>query len=181
MYKTMIFTSAMAILLGGPSAYAQTFATHIDTSVTGNDWSYTLFNDELAGSPNYASFFDMTVNAPFNVVSSPAGWTYQTDNSTYVLWSNTDAALPYPHDVAPGTSLGGFEISSTVTTSANLSVTIYSWDHSQDAPGPVADGTALVPNSPAPIPEASTFASFGVLLFLGSIGLVARKRALGSA
>ena len=125
-------------------------------------WSYTLFNNEPTGSPNFIDSFSLTVNAPITVTGTPAGWDFSTDDTTFVFWFNTDPALPYPHDVAPGSSLGGFSLTSTATSSQLLSYGLAGWDHSLDQPGPTTAGTVLVPsNVQQSVPEPPTWSLLG--------------------
>jgi hypothetical protein len=144
-----------------------------DVTVTAGPpvWSYTLINNELLDSPNFITSFSLTVDAPIIVTGTPTGWDFSTDDATYVFWYNTDPALPYPHDVAPGASLGGFSISSTATSSELLSYGLSGWDHSLDQPGPTVAGTVLSPSSSATVPEPNS-----VYLLLGAMGFLAVKR-----
>ena len=87
------------------------FSVTTDVSQPGT-WSYTAHNDEPPGSPLFISSFLVVLNGPILVFGSPDGWTTETDYISYVLWFNLDTALPYPHDIAPGESLGGFFIQS---------------------------------------------------------------------
>ena len=126
-------------------------------------WSYTLFNNEPADSPNFISSFSLAVNAPITVIGTPAGWDFSTDNSTFVFWFNADVSLPYPNDVAPGASLGGVSLSSTATSSELLSYGLSGWDHTLDEPGPTVSGTVLAPSVSGPLstPEPSGVTLFG--------------------
>lgn len=166
--------SALALSLLGGNAYCQSLAAHIDASQIGNNWSYTLTNNEAASSPYFLSDFNLSVGAPFEDVTAPVGWSYTTDNSSYIYWFNTDAQLPYPHDVAPGAHLDGFSFTSSVAGSQLSSYGLSSWDHSQDAPGTTAVGMILTPRSPAAVPEASTAVGLG----MGLILVATRRRVL---
>jgi hypothetical protein len=108
-------------------------------------WNYTLFNDEPAGSPHYLAALSMTVAAPVTVTGTPAGWVADTDNMTYVGWFTVDAQLPYPNHVAPGASLGGFQIQSPTTLSESTSCVINAWRHDTDAAGLVAADFVATP------------------------------------
>src|SRR5262249_28997305 len=135
-YHRVLCFGLFALLFGMQQANAQLLA-HAELNQSGSVFSYTVFNDEPAGSPNFLSTFHLTVNAPITVTGIPIGWDFATDNSTYVDWFNTDSTLPYPHDVAPGTSLGGFTVESTVDTTDTLDYTVTTWDHTADSSGPV--------------------------------------------
>lgn len=154
----------LCLLLGAQRTQAQLTA-HAEVNQTGAIFAYTLFNDELVGSPNFLSLFHLDVNAPITVTSTPTGWDFVTDNSTYVDWFNTDTQLPYPNDVAPGSSLSGFTIESTVSTSESLFYTVNSWDHGNDTPGPATQSLIGVPSVVAAadptIPEPSTLTLLG--------------------
>lgn len=167
MKRASIFAVCVLMILYGKVAQAQHLASHIDVSVNSSIWTYTLINDEPSNSPNYINSFNLAVDAPITVINTPSGWDYQTDNSSYVLWFNTDNALPYPHDVAPATSLGGFEIGSPNAASAAQVAGLDAWDHFADAPGTTVTTTVLAPTSANAVPEPSSMA----VLILGLMGL----------
>ena len=173
----------LVTLILGQAAQAQTLSAHAEVAISGQVYSYTVFNDEALGSPNYSGGFYLSVNAPFTVTGSPNGWNYVTDGTSYVNWNNTDTALPYPHDIAPGTSLSGFTIEASVLSlSSPGGYQLYSWDHVADAPGPNSNPATILAPGAAPVPESSTFVSLGVgLLFLGGLLLIVRNRARKSA
>ena len=98
-------------------------------------WSYTLFNDEPSGSPHYLTALSITIAAPIAVTGTPLGWVADTDSMTYVGWIATDEQLPYPSHVAPGASLGGFQIQSPTALSESTSCVINAWRHDTDAAG----------------------------------------------
>lgn len=174
-----IFSLVMLCLLFGAQRAQAQLAAHVAVNQTGSVFSYTLFNDEPVGSQNFLSLFHLDVNAPITVTNTPAGWDFVTDNSTYVDWFNTDTQLPYPHDVAPGSSLSGFTIEATVDTSELLFYTVTSWDHVNDIPGPGTENLVNVPSDTSVtvpvIPEPSTCALMAIGL-LPLIGVVARRR-----
>jgi hypothetical protein len=160
-------------MLIGSAALAQAqLASHVTVTTGPPTWSYTIFNDEPTGSPNYLSSFTLSVDAPISVTGTPDGWTYSTDSATYVYWYNQDTSLPYPHDVAPGASLDGFGIESSDATSADALYTITSWDHNADAPGPGVMASTLAPT--ASVPEPSVAAAVGALC-IGLIGITRRR------
>jgi hypothetical protein len=153
----------MLIILGFPSAGAGSIAD-VAVSQSGAVFNYTVFNDEPTTSSDYISTFNLTVNAPITISGTPAGWDYVTDNATYVDWFNTDPVLPYPHDIAPGASLGGFVIQSTVTTSALEPYAVTFWDHSLDAGGPYFQDQVQAPfnfSIPASVPEPTSMIPLG--------------------
>jgi hypothetical protein len=143
----------------------------VDVTQSNYTWSYTVFDTEPAGSVNFIYSFDVAVDAPVQVISSPLNWAFDSDNATYVYWYDTDSA-PYPDDIAPGASLGGFVLSSPGSGSDLLGDTLAAWDHSLDQPGASVDSTvsAPVPSLPPSLsPEPSTgLMVAGCLLLLGS-------------
>jgi hypothetical protein len=140
--------------------------THVELNQTGPVFSYTVFNDEPLGSPNFVSIWHLDLNAPIAITNTPAGWDYFTDNATFVDWFSTDLALPYPHDIAPGSFLDGFVIESAFATSELHFYTVGSWDHVNDSGGPgfqdLIFAPAIGPTSSV-VPEPST-------MFLGILG-----------
>jgi hypothetical protein len=159
---------------------AQTLQSHAEVSTQPFAWTYTLYNDEQQGSANYLGYFNLAVNAPMSVTGSPTGWDFQTDNASYVLWFNTDDALPYSHDVSPGASLGGFKVESLVAASKVSDYGIGSWNHTTDLPGPTTSGKIAAPA--AVTPEPSAFIAFvcglGSLVVQGWTGQNKRRRLL---
>ncbi len=124
-------------------------AAHLQVVVDPNTgtWNYTIFNDETAGSPLYVAAVSIDMLRPFVVANVPAGWAADSDNATYVLFYATDTALPYPNQVAPGASEGGFQIQPTTPTSTSegRAYTITSWNHTTDQADLVNMGTTFVP------------------------------------
>ncbi len=146
------------------SARGDTLLAHVDadTSVPGV-WSYTVFDDEPSGSPNYVTSFNVLLDAAIVVTGTPQGWDVITDDLSYVFWYSADLALPYPDDIAPGNFLDGFSIASTAVVSILSDGTVAAWDHIADAPGPSTDLSVLAPS--AETPEPSSFSL--LLIFLG--------------
>jgi hypothetical protein len=174
-----IFSSTLLLCVALVTVANAQLSYQVDATATPGTWTYTLTNNEPAGSPNYLSMFSLSVDAPVTVTSSPTGWAYQSDGKTYVDWFNNDAAPPYPNDVAPGTSLAGFTIESAAGTSAQQLDTVSSWDHVADAPGPSGDGLVLAPSVSTTVPEPSSgivFGAFGICISL----MVARLRRRGA-
>src|SRR5437660_6618208 len=68
---------------------------------TSTNYSYTLFNDEPTNSTLRVNAFHLVANAPFDVTSSASGWSYVTDNATYIDWFCTNSTL----QVAPSLSM----------------------------------------------------------------------------
>jgi len=75
------------------------------------DWNYTLTNSEPAGSNNWLTDFYLPINAPVTDIQTANGWQIDTDNVSYIQWSNTEPE-PFPNDIAPGLSVPGFSFTS---------------------------------------------------------------------
>jgi hypothetical protein len=139
----------------------QTLLARVEVATSPSLWSYTVFNEEPANSQNFIKFFSLDLAGPVTVTGTPAGWDFDTDGATFILWFNTDAALPYPNDIAPGASLGGFELQSTATESTQELYSLVGWDHSVDDAGLVQFGSTLVPSGAVAVPEPGTLALIG--------------------
>lgn len=107
-------------------------------AVASGVWSYTLFNDESPGSQQFVNAFALDIVAPVTITGTPVGWEVITDNASFVLWFAADQALPYPHHIAPGASLGGFAIQSSRINSEATGFSITAWEHQNDEAGLVA-------------------------------------------
>lgn len=118
---------------------------HVVATMQTATWNYTLFNDEPATSTQFLSGFSLTVAAAISVTGTPSGWDVDTDNFSYVFWYATDLALPYPNQVAPGGSLGGFQLQSPTPRSESTPYVITSWMHDSDAAGLVVPGSVASP------------------------------------
>ena len=117
--QAVLFAIAVAHSVCG-TVNASPLLSHVDVSVGGGVWSYTVFNDQPSGDSSYISSFTLQIAAPISVITAPDGWTFGSDNASYVQWFNIDPSLPYPHDIAPGMSLSGFSVTSTAAFSAPL-------------------------------------------------------------
>jgi len=166
----------VVLMLSGSGANAGQIG-HVELNQVGPVFDYTVFNDEPVGNSNYISTFSLSVSAPIIITSTPDGWAYISDNATYVDWFNTDPALPYPHDIAPGTSLGGFTIESTVTTSALEPYALTYWDHSLDAGGPSFQDQVLAPFSFGITPEPTSVIPLAIGITMLAGFTVYRRRA----
>lgn len=173
---SLLALPVILVALSAIRASAQDFLAHLQGVQTGNAFNYTLFNDELTGSPNYAYTFQVLVNAPITVASTPDGWDFETDGATFINWFTVFSGPPYPNDVAPGESLGGFQIVSGIITSELQNYGVVSWDHNADVDGPSTAGFVISPSQQALVaaPEPCTWA----FIFLGGsiFGLTTRKR-----
>lgn len=146
----------------------------------GNEFSYTLFNDEPVESSLFISAWRLTVAAPVTVIGTPAGWTGFTDGKTFVQWQNPED-FPFPHDIPPQSSLGGFVIRSTVATTDLLPYIAQSYDHDRNVFGPTFTGSTLAPSVQAtavPEPLSLSLVSSGIL---GVVGLLRMQRKQSAA
>lgn len=95
-------------------------------------WTYTISNEEPAGSPRRLNSFSLDVVGPILAVSAPFGWVAETDNQSFVLWYAADAELPYPNHLSPGLSLGGFQVRSQSQHTGIRGFAITSWNNLTD-------------------------------------------------
>ncbi|NHZ83471.1 hypothetical protein F2P44_30015 [Massilia sp. CCM 8695] len=131
-----------------PAATAATLPglkARVASSSRGHYWNYTLFNDESAASRKSLATFSLSIGAPVAVTGIPAGWAVETDGQTFVLWYAADDAPPYPHQLAPGHSLPGFQLMSTRTRSEASPAALTSWNHASDEAGPVVTDYVMTP------------------------------------
>ncbi len=176
-----LLTLILAILpvcLAGPVLNAD-----IASSNSGSTWSYTLDNNETAGSGNFIRSFTVTLDAFINVITSPAGWDFNSDFLTFITWLADDTP-PFPFDVAPGASLGGFSIQSPTGVVRMNNAVISSWNHPLDEAGP--DSPLLSVSAPgsftaAAMPEPVTWPLIGVLAVVFAGSRVARRCAAVTA
>lgn len=120
-------------------------SAHVEVSAKPNKISYVLFNDEPHDSPQQINTFSLDVVAPVVVTGTPKGWEVETDNKSYVLWYSAGSQLPDRNNIAPGKSLGGFEIQypSKGTESTGFSLT--AWNHQTNDSGLGVLGSVLSP------------------------------------
>lgn len=131
-----------------PSATASALAglkARVESSQRANYWNYTLFNDEAPASRRSVATVSLSIAAPVAVTGIPAGWAVETDGRSFVLWYAADDAPPYPHQLAPGASLGGFQLMSARTRSEAAPAALTSWNHASDDAGPVMSDYVLTP------------------------------------
>jgi hypothetical protein len=135
---------ALAVLLIANNSEA--VQAHVVLTQSGTNYAYTLFNDEATGSQSCLNTLYLSVNAPISVVSSPPGWSFTTDNSTYVSWFSTDGAMPYPNDIVPGASASGFVIQTSILGSESFDCVMGCWDHSLTNSGPANINSVSAPS-----------------------------------
>jgi|GEM_PF-2745954 len=143
------------------SASAQALQAVITLNQSGQTvWNYTLINLEPANSNNWLTDFYLPLNAPITDVNTSSGWLIDTDNTTYIQWSNSEA-YPYPNDIAPSNLMSGFSFTS-IATGSPVQYILSSWDHGTDSAGPYANSTILSPDSTSAVPEPSTITTFSI-------------------
>ncbi len=122
-----------------------TLRARVSTGTGNAVWNYTVHNEEPAGSNQHVASFSLQLAAPVTVTGTPPGWRAETDNAGYILWVSNDFAPPYPTHVAPGASLGGFQLTCPRTNSEANSCSLGGWDHGIDDAGLLAASYVLVP------------------------------------
>lgn len=140
---------------------AVAFQFQVNLVQEGGLFSYNIENLETIDSNWFVSSFTILIGAPATVTGIPEGWQVDTDGISYVSWWNTDEELPYPHDIAPGASLSGFEINSAATTAEENIATLTTWDHALDSEGPSGQQPVIVPYV---VPEPATAAGLSISL-----------------
>jgi hypothetical protein len=118
---------------------------HVEVSAKPNKISYVLFNDESNDSPQHINTFSLDVVAPVVVTGTPKGWDVETDNKSYVLWYSAGPQLPDPNNVAPGKSLGGFEIQTAKKSSESTGFSMTACNHQTHDSGRAVLGSVLSP------------------------------------
>ena len=109
---------------------------YITANQSGTNFSYTVYNDEASRKLFLAQLISSRCPGPFTVAATPDGWTFQTDNATYIDWFATNSSPPFGNDIAPGAFLGGFMLQSHDPSSEALGCTLVSWDSSTNVCGP---------------------------------------------
>ncbi|RSZ57368.1 hypothetical protein HF313_11530 [Massilia atriviolacea] len=122
-----------------------TLHARVASAQRGGHWNYTVFNDEAPASGRAIATLSLSIAAPVAVTGIPPGWAVETDGRSFVLWYAADDAPPYPHQVAPGAALGGFQLASTRSLSEATPAALSSWQHGGDEAGPVLSDYVLTP------------------------------------
>ena len=146
MRTTTVLLGLLALAVSLVANNSTAVQAHVVLTQSGTNYAYSLFNDEAAGSQSYLNTFYLSVNAPISAISSPPGWSFSTDHFTYVNWFSTDGVMPYPNDIAPGTSASGFAIQSPIQGSESFDCVISSWDHSLTNSGPANASLVSAPS-----------------------------------
>ena len=71
--------AAVAICFLASASSAQTLTAHVEVSVSGSNFTYSIFNDEAQTNTLSLSAFYVQLNAPIQAILSPPEWTYDTD------------------------------------------------------------------------------------------------------
>jgi hypothetical protein len=158
---------------------ASVLAANITTDTSVADvWTYTIFNNEIGGSPNFVDQFTIAISAPITVTATPAGWSDSiglVNGVMSITWWSNDAST----DLAPGGSLGGFSLSSPGSSNVLGNADVNSWDHTADIPGP--NSVTIQVGTPSdPVPEPWTGSTVGLSLLVGSLWLRKKSRRGGS-
>jgi hypothetical protein len=125
----------------------------VEVVQTGTNFSYTVHNDLSGGNLKHVNAWHLQLNAPFQVLAAPAGWTYVTDTLSYIDWISTDELPPYGNDIAPGAALAGFTVASVTDTAETLPYGATSWDHTANKAGPCYFGAVAVPSVTSVVPH----------------------------
>jgi len=149
-YEANNITSGFAvnryIVLPAPSqAPVLYLKAHVEVTVQPGVWTYTIFNDEPPGSSQFIALLSLEVGSPFTVTGVPDGWEVETNNVSYGLWVASDQQSPYPHHIAPGGSLGGFQIQSLQNKSESLPYILTAWNHQSNQAGLVSPDVVFSP------------------------------------
>lgn len=133
---------AIPSLISSPVTY---LAASLTVETSPSLWSYTVTNNEVSTSPQFINAFSLDVVALVSVVGTPPGWSVITDNSSFVLWYAADTQAPYPHQIAPGQSLSGFQLQAGSPASESTGFSLTAWNQTTNAAGLVLLGAVLSP------------------------------------
>jgi hypothetical protein len=165
-----VLGTALLLMMGSGTATAG-LLSNVTVTTGGGNWDYTVVNQEGDTSNNWVSTFDLFFNSAITNVGSPNGWDFITDDVSFIAWFNTDLDPPFPHDIAPGTSLDGFTFTSSDPPQLG-DYDLTSWDHNLNQPGPTAAGSVSVPEFVQAVPESGSF----TLLLFGLAAAAFNKR-----
>jgi len=173
------FFLLLALMVTFHPLSASVLTANITTNTSIPDvWTYTVFNQQTAGSPDYVDQFTIAISAPFTVTATPTGWTDSiglVNGVMSVTWSSNGDST----DLAPGASLGGFSISSSSSSSVLGNADVNSWDHTNETPGP--NSAVIQVETPSdPVPEPWTGSTVGLALLVGSFWLRKKSRRAGA-
>jgi len=164
----VIFGLSNGIVWATPSAQV----LYSETPLGGGLWEYdyTFYNtsDPIAdaGYDLYDLFLNVSPAVTLSNILSATNWDFISDSSTFIDWSSTmPGEPPIGSDIAPGTSLSGFSLTSdTQLASLSFDATL---SNPNDPINPV-----VFPGTTALVPEPSTL----ILVGSGLIGLTGYGR-----
>ena len=104
---TLLLAFALCVVA---AAQDRPLKTKVDVVISGNNWTYSLKNNESATSPMRIGSLLIELDAPITSVVFPPGWEYATDYATYIVWYHLKSS-PVSQMVAPGQTLNmGFTV-----------------------------------------------------------------------
>jgi hypothetical protein len=168
---------------------AQAAPVDVTMTVSGSsgNWVYDFSVSNNLGGTNDIYFFGVALPTE-NVTAAPAGWQQWNGGA---LWNNSasgGSATTYdnnwnthistPFEIAPGATLGGFEVTdSSVNSSSSVDWFAYAYNYyggTYDGGGNFGTSTNPGFEGVAAVPEPSTWAMM-ILGFLG-LGFMAHRR-----
>lgn len=106
-----------------------------------NEWTYKIVNNEFSYTGYQINGFQLRLNSPFTIVTSPQGWLVETDNVSFVVWH---ATLGY--EIQTGASIDKFAIKTNSNKATGIIYTITSENQTLKKFGPIKFGTVLGPS-----------------------------------
>lgn len=128
------------------SRTAIAISAHVTLNQNGTNFSYTLFNEAPANSPEFLNVLHLNPTGPFQVSSTPAGWAFVTDYTSYIDWFCINPLSANPNDVAPASSLPGFTLTSITTNTAPSGYALTSWYRGLTGNGGLVEDIIPVPS-----------------------------------
>ncbi len=176
--------SVLAVCALSLPAHAQSFSVGTAVTQTADQYSYSFtLNYDQSGTVQSLTdnIWDWTFNVdpslpmPTGIVT-PTGWKASYDASSGQFDFYTEGPNGFgsgdfgSYVILPGQSLSGFGLTTPAAPDSSIAFAT-DVQYNQDA------AVALLPGSvPAAVPEASASVSLGILLALGGVGVVARRR-----
>lgn len=174
----------VAIFAMSLPSHGQSFSVDTNVSQSASLYSYgfTLNYDQAGQNPlltdniwDWTLYIDPSLPTPTDI-TTPTGWLSSYDPTSGQFDFYTEGPSGFANGdfgnyvILPGQSLSGFGLTTPAAPDSSIAFAT-DVQYNQDAT------LATLPTTvPAAVPEASTSASFGVLLLLGGVGVVARRR-----